>query len=90
MPIYHVAGVLQVHGNKYMPGGWVASRLGINPLIVSRITGTVFLTPGSAKKLPATLSNNRANVGLGLKFNKSNQEVSHQQTWLNCRLCLQG
>ncbi|KAI1882663.1 hypothetical protein AGOR_G00237200 [Albula goreensis] len=57
---------------KYSPGYVLASRLGITSYLVSRFSGSVFIGRGS-KKNPH--GEQKANVGLNLKFNKKNEEV---------------
>ncbi|KAM4772610.1 5'-3' exoribonuclease 1 isoform 2-T2 [Rhinophrynus dorsalis] len=57
---------------KYNPGYILASRLGVNGYLVSRITGCIFIGRGS-KRNPH--GEQKANVGLNLKFNKKNEEV---------------
>ncbi|XP_072524697.1 5'-3' exoribonuclease 1 isoform X2 [Salminus brasiliensis] len=57
---------------KYSPGYVLASRLGITSYLVSRFSGSIFIGRG-AKKNPH--GEQRANVGLNLKFNKKNEEV---------------
>uniref|UniRef100_A0A3Q2V9U2 5'-3' exoribonuclease 1 n=2 Tax=Pseudocrenilabrinae TaxID=318546 RepID=A0A3Q2V9U2_HAPBU len=57
---------------KYSPGYVLASRLGITGYLVSRFSGSIFIGRGS-KKNPC--GEQRANVGLNLKFNKKNEEV---------------
>ncbi|XP_061694188.1 5'-3' exoribonuclease 1 isoform X2 [Syngnathoides biaculeatus] len=57
---------------KYSPGYIVASRLGISSYLVSRFSGSIFIGRGS-KKNPC--GEQKANVGLNLKFNKKNEEV---------------
>uniref|UniRef100_A0AAY4AD68 5'-3' exoribonuclease 1 n=1 Tax=Denticeps clupeoides TaxID=299321 RepID=A0AAY4AD68_9TELE len=57
---------------KYCPGYVLASRLGITSYLVSRFSGSVFIGRGS-KKNPH--GEQKANVGLNLKFNKKNEEV---------------
>ncbi|XP_040283999.1 5'-3' exoribonuclease 1 isoform X3 [Bufo bufo] len=57
---------------KYNPGYVLASRLGVNGYLVSRFTGSIFIGRGS-KKNPH--GEQKANVGLNLKFNKKNEEV---------------
>lgn len=64
--------------SHYMPGYVAAQRLGISPHLISRITGTIYLTlsttaddrSGDRPRRPKKI-----NVGLSLKFNKSNEEV---------------
>ena len=66
--------------SHYMPGYVGAQRLGISPHLISRITGTIYLTlsptedddkrSGDRPRKPKKI-----NVGLSLKFNKSNEEV---------------
>ncbi|XP_071346640.1 5'-3' exoribonuclease 1 isoform X2 [Trachinotus anak] len=57
---------------KYSPGYVLASRLGITSYLVSRFSGSIFIGRGS-KRNPC--GEQRANVGLNLKFNKKNEEV---------------
>uniref|UniRef100_A0A7N6A9N5 5'-3' exoribonuclease 1 n=1 Tax=Anabas testudineus TaxID=64144 RepID=A0A7N6A9N5_ANATE len=57
---------------KYLPGYVLASRLGITSYLVSRFSGSIFIGRGS-KRNPC--GEQRANVGLNLKFNKKNEEV---------------
>uniref|UniRef100_A0A671RYU7 5'-3' exoribonuclease 1 n=1 Tax=Sinocyclocheilus anshuiensis TaxID=1608454 RepID=A0A671RYU7_9TELE len=57
---------------KYCPGYVLASRLGITSYLVSRFSGSIFIGRGS-KKNPH--GEQKANVGLNLKFNKKNEEV---------------
>uniref|UniRef100_A0A8C3AUM7 5'-3' exoribonuclease 1 n=1 Tax=Cyclopterus lumpus TaxID=8103 RepID=A0A8C3AUM7_CYCLU len=57
---------------KYSPGYILASRLGITSYLVSRFSGSIFIGRGS-KKNPC--GEQKANVGLNLKFNKKNEEV---------------
>ncbi|KAI0214136.1 5'-3' exoribonuclease 1 [Lamellibrachia satsuma] len=61
----------QQNTSSYMPGYIVARKLGISGYMVSRITGTIFVTRGS-KQLA---SKSKMNVGLNLKFNKKNLQV---------------
>ncbi|XP_012994610.1 5'-3' exoribonuclease 1 isoform X2 [Esox lucius] len=57
---------------RYSPGYVLASRLGITSYLVSRFSGSIFIGRGS-KKNPH--GEQKANVGLNLKFNKKNEEV---------------
>ncbi|XP_053293486.1 5'-3' exoribonuclease 1 [Pleuronectes platessa] len=57
---------------KYSPGYVLASHLGISGYLVSRFSGSIFIGRGS-KKNPC--GEQKANVGLNLKFNKKNEEV---------------
>uniref|UniRef100_A0A671WM69 5'-3' exoribonuclease 1 n=1 Tax=Sparus aurata TaxID=8175 RepID=A0A671WM69_SPAAU len=57
---------------KYSPGYVLASRLGVTSYLVSRFSGSIFIGRGS-KKNPC--GEQKANVGLNLKFNKKNEEV---------------
>ncbi|KAJ8357875.1 hypothetical protein SKAU_G00206690 [Synaphobranchus kaupii] len=57
---------------KYSPGYVLASRLGVTSYLVSRFSGSVFIGRGS-KRNPH--GEQKANVGLNLKFNKKNEEV---------------
>ncbi|XP_071945753.1 5'-3' exoribonuclease 1-like [Antedon mediterranea] len=51
---------------QYFPGFRLAQRLGISGHLLSRITGTIYVE-GDGKR--------RINVGLNLKFNRTNQEI---------------
>ncbi|KAG2462678.1 ATR kinase, partial [Polypterus senegalus] len=57
---------------KYSPGYVLASRLGISPYLVSRFSGSIFVARGSKKNQHGE---QKANIGLNLKFNKKNEEV---------------
>lgn len=57
---------------RYSPGYVLASRLGVTGYLVSRFSGSIFIGRGS-KKNPH--GEQKANVGLNLKFNKKNEEV---------------
>ncbi|XP_037642996.1 5'-3' exoribonuclease 1 isoform X2 [Sebastes umbrosus] len=57
---------------KYSPGYVLASRLGVTSYLVSRFSGSIFIGRG-CKKNPC--GEQKANVGLNLKFNKKNEEV---------------
>lgn len=57
---------------KYNPGYVLASRLGVNGYLVSRFSGSIFIGRGS-KRNPH--GEQKANVGLNLKFVKKNEEV---------------
>ncbi|KAI4897691.1 hypothetical protein NFI96_015716 [Prochilodus magdalenae] len=57
---------------KYSPGYVLASRIGITSYLVSRFSGCIFIGRGSRKN---PHGEQRANVGLNLKFNKKNEEV---------------
>ncbi|XP_071398798.1 5'-3' exoribonuclease 1-like, partial [Centroberyx affinis] len=57
---------------KYSPGYILASRLGTTGYLVSRFSGSIFIGRGS-KRNPC--GEQKANVGLNLKFNKKNEEV---------------
>lgn len=62
----------KLKNQKYMPANIAAQALGITSHLLSRITGTIYVTVGSLK--PQEASNH--NIGLKLKFNKKNEEVS--------------
>lgn len=57
---------------KYMQGNIAAKRLGISGLLLSKITGTIYV-----KKTPDEFQQDdtKYNIGLNLKFNKKNEEV---------------
>ncbi|XP_029309344.1 5'-3' exoribonuclease 1 isoform X2 [Cottoperca gobio] len=57
---------------KYSPGYFLASRIGITSYLVSRFSGSIFVGRGS-KRNPC--GEQKANIGLNLKFNKKNEEV---------------
>lgn len=57
-------------------GNEVARKLGITTNLVSRITGTIFISAGE----PHVSENKpfKLNIGLNLKFNRRNEEVGSQ------------
>jgi len=57
---------------RYFPAYSLAQRLGITPHLLSRITGTVYLTQNG---LEEGKTSNRINIGLNLKYNKTSKEV---------------
>uniref|UniRef100_A0A0A9XX62 5'-3' exoribonuclease 1 n=1 Tax=Lygus hesperus TaxID=30085 RepID=A0A0A9XX62_LYGHE len=56
------------HSIIYYVGHQAAQRLGISPHFLSRITGTIYIQSSHT-------DSDKTNIGLNLKFNKSNQEV---------------
>ncbi|XP_041847708.1 5'-3' exoribonuclease 1 isoform X2 [Melanotaenia boesemani] len=71
-PLEHLIQNQHKYSVKYCPGYILASRLGISGYLVSRFSGSIFIGRGS-KKNPC--GEQKANVGLNLKFNKKNEEV---------------
>lgn len=72
----------------FMSAHQLGQQLGVNALFVSRITGTVFIQMNSPEADTASL----VNVGLNLKFNKSNEEVpgyskKASEGWLYSNKC---
>lgn len=59
--------------SKYMQGIIASQRLGISSHLLSRITGTIYVQPVSSEINQDDL---KYNIGLNLKFNKKNEEVS--------------
>lgn len=53
---------------QYIYGSTAAQRLGISSHLLSRITGTIYIMQNNINEI--------VNVGLNLKFNKKNEEVS--------------
>ncbi|KAJ8021757.1 5'-3' exoribonuclease 1 [Holothuria leucospilota] len=68
----------QQHRIQYYPAHVLAKKLAVSSHLVSRITGTIFISKGPP---PSTgvdqdiKSGSRINVGLNLKFNKTSEEV---------------
>uniref|UniRef100_S4RDG8 5'-3' exoribonuclease 1 n=1 Tax=Petromyzon marinus TaxID=7757 RepID=S4RDG8_PETMA len=58
---------------RYSPGYVLANRLAISGHVLSRITGTLLVAKGS-RKCPK--GDQKCNLGLNLKFNRKNEEVS--------------
>lgn len=58
---------------QYMSGSIVASRLSISKSLLSRITGMIYVTQTSDE---LEQNDTRYNIGLSLKFNRKNEEVS--------------
>lgn len=74
---------------RYFPGYSLAQRLGITPHLLSRITGTVYLTQSSGEEGGKS---NRTNIGLNLKFNKTSKEARDNlqnifPTFQDCGCC---
>ncbi|XP_063888211.1 5'-3' exoribonuclease 1-like [Scylla paramamosain] len=62
---------------RYMTAYHAAQRLGISSHLLSRLTGTVFLAPPMGDGLlDEAEMRNKLNIGLNLKNNKKNEEVS--------------
>ncbi|XP_013136555.1 PREDICTED: 5'-3' exoribonuclease 1 [Papilio polytes] len=61
--------------SPYRAANHAAAACGISAQMLSRITGTVLVILGERNNLP-TENQNKLNIGLNLKFNKKNQEVS--------------
>ncbi|XP_022099990.1 5'-3' exoribonuclease 1-like [Acanthaster planci] len=72
---------------QYLPAHILAQRLGLTSLIISRLSGSIFVGRGSKHSSSVGASNN-FNIGLNLKFNKTNQEIQgyskkdESGTWL--------
>ncbi|XP_049866314.1 5'-3' exoribonuclease 1 isoform X2 [Pectinophora gossypiella] len=78
----------------YRSANHAAAACGISAQMLSRITGTVFVVCGERNDLP-TEGQQKLNVGLNLKFNKKNQEVSGytrrckvSNSWLYSERCI--
>ncbi|XP_046395916.1 5'-3' exoribonuclease 1 [Ischnura elegans] len=77
-------------GMKYYPGGVAAKRVGISAHLLSRVTGTLYVTQSQAHP-----GSKAINIGLSLKFNKRNEEVpgftkkDSNGTWLYSDKCVQ-
>jgi 5'-3' exoribonuclease 1 len=70
-PVFRVKDELAV---RYYPGYRCAQMLGISPHILSRITGSIFVSKSPKEADSDRMS--RVNVGLNLKLNKRNEEVA--------------
>ncbi|XP_047526859.1 5'-3' exoribonuclease 1 isoform X3 [Vanessa atalanta] len=78
----------------YRAAHHAAAACGISTQMLSRITGTVLVVLGERNDLP-TEGQSKVNVGLNLKFNKKNQEVSGytrrcklSNSWLYSERCV--
>ncbi|XP_072036606.1 5'-3' exoribonuclease 1-like [Amphiura filiformis] len=72
----HIKKKMDQYETQYFPGYQLAKRLGVSSLLVSRITGTVFMERGNKEdSIYAAKVGNRIPIGLNLKFNKANQEI---------------
>ncbi|XP_067051785.1 5'-3' exoribonuclease 1-like isoform X1 [Acropora muricata] len=69
----HIIDQHQALSLNYLPAHVVAKRLGITPNLLSRITGSLFVTQGSDNK--ASKNGNKLDIGLNMKFSKQNKEV---------------
>lgn len=63
---------------QYMKGVIAAQRLGISSYLLSKITGTIYVQQSSDEFREENHA--KYNLGLNLKFNKKNEEVSAAQT----------
>ncbi|XP_045446077.1 5'-3' exoribonuclease 1 [Melitaea cinxia] len=79
----------------YRSAHHAAAACGISNHMLSRITGTVLLILGERNDLP-TETQNKVNIGLNLKFNKKNQEITGYtrrckitNSWLYSDRCVQ-
>ncbi|XP_045534425.1 5'-3' exoribonuclease 1 [Papilio machaon] len=80
--------------SPYRTAHHAAAACGISAQMLSRITGTVLVILGERNNLP-TENQNKLNIGLNLKFNKKNQEVSGytrrctvSNAWLYSERCI--
>ncbi|XP_073951725.1 5'-3' exoribonuclease pacman isoform X1 [Choristoneura fumiferana] len=78
----------------YRSANHAAASCGISAQFLSRITGAILVVTGERNDLP-TETQNKVNLGLNLKFNKKNQEVSGYtrrcgiaSTWLYSQRCI--
>ncbi|XP_026751467.1 5'-3' exoribonuclease 1 isoform X2 [Galleria mellonella] len=69
------APALPAAAAPYRAAHHAAAACGISTQMLSRITGTVLVVTGERNDLP-TETMNKINIGLNLKFNKKNQEVT--------------
>ncbi|CAH2229155.1 jg20768 [Pararge aegeria aegeria] len=81
--------------SPYRSAHHAAAACGLSTHTLSRITGTVLVVMGERNDLP-TETQNKVNVGLNLKFNKKNQEVSGYtrrckltNAWLYSERCIE-
>ncbi|CAH2107035.1 unnamed protein product [Euphydryas editha] len=86
---------LSASAAAYRAAHHAAAACGISTHMLSRITGTVLVILGERNDLP-TETQNKINIGLNLKFNKKNQEVSGYTrrcklsgSWLYSERCVQ-
>ncbi|KAM3961555.1 LOW QUALITY PROTEIN: 5'-3' exoribonuclease pacman [Aphomia sociella] len=80
--------------SPYRNAHHAAAACGISSQMLSRITGTILVVNGERNDLP-TESQNKINIGLNLKFNKKNQEVTGftrrcktTKSWLYSERCI--
>ncbi|KAK3589531.1 hypothetical protein CHS0354_041655 [Potamilus streckersoni] len=59
------------HEQRYCPGYLLSQKLGVNSHFLSRITGTIYVHPGT----PEGSNDQKINIGLNLKFTKRGEEV---------------
>ncbi|CAK1604510.1 unnamed protein product [Parnassius mnemosyne] len=81
--------------SPYRSANHAAAACGISAQLLSRITGTVFVILGQKNNLPFE-NQNKLNIGLNLKFNKKNEEVSGytrrcnvSNAWLYSERCIE-
>ncbi|KAL3861178.1 hypothetical protein ACJMK2_007243 [Sinanodonta woodiana] len=59
------------HEQRYSHGYLLAQKLGVSSHFVSRVTGTIYVHPGT----PEDSNDQKINIGLNLKFTKRGEEV---------------
>ncbi|XP_060573103.1 5'-3' exoribonuclease 1-like, partial [Ruditapes philippinarum] len=64
-----------VHADRYYSGYVVAQKVGISSHLLSRLTGTIYVTAGEAELAREQANPHKVNVGLNLKFTKRGEEV---------------
>ncbi|XP_028162339.1 5'-3' exoribonuclease 1 [Ostrinia furnacalis] len=86
--------VLNSSAMPYRGANHAAAQCGISTQMLSRVTGSVLVVAGERHDLP-TEQLGKTNIGLNLKFNKKNQEVSGytrrckvSNTWLYSDRCI--
>lgn len=86
------------HEERYMNSYECAQQLGISSNLVARLTGIIFmLPPVGPDKMAEIEQRNKINIGLNLKNNKKNEEVSgytqkcqERNTWLYSSKCVEA
>ncbi|KAL4221730.1 5'-3' exoribonuclease 1 [Mactra antiquata] len=65
----------QAYADRYVAGFIVAQKIGISSHLVSRLTGTIYITAGEAELAREQQNPHKVNIGLNLKFTKRGEEV---------------
>lgn len=76
--------LLAFNSNVIFLGNVIGNRVRLSSHLISRITGTIYVLPGDNHQ-ESGRKTFKLNIGLNLKFNKKNEEVSF---WKPLKICI--